>query len=88
VTIKLTSEPLFANAFLIAAFWASLKTEEPDANVAEMPLSVSLADATGLATNPASVITKLVIKIVTSVEIFRMLESSLEIGQGKLNHNF
>ena len=35
VTIKVASEPLLANAFLIAAFWSSLKTEEPAANVRE-----------------------------------------------------
>jgi hypothetical protein len=86
VTIKFTSEPLLANAFLIAAFWASLKTEEPNANVAEMPPSFSLADAIGLATSPARAITKLVIKIVASVEILRMLEGSLIDGLPKLSN--
>jgi hypothetical protein len=76
VTIKLASEPLLANAFLIAAFWASLKTEEPNGNVAEMPPSFSLADAAGLATSPASAITKLVIRIVISVEILRMFKNT------------
>jgi hypothetical protein len=89
VTIKLASEPLLANAFLIAAFWSSLKTEEPTANVAEMlPSPLSFADATGLATSPARVITKLVIRIVTSVEILRMLDGSLANRSKKIKPHF
>ncbi len=77
VTIKVASEPLLANAFLIAAFWALVSTEEPNGNVAEMPpFPFSLAVAIGLATSPASAMTKLVIRIVIRIEILLILNIS------------
>jgi hypothetical protein len=53
-----------------------VSTEEPDANVAEMLPSFSLADATELATTPESVMTRLVIRIVARIEILRILNTT------------
>jgi hypothetical protein len=49
-----------------------VSTEEPEANVAEMLPSFSLAVAIGLATRPARATTKLVIRTVKNIEILRM----------------
>jgi hypothetical protein len=78
VTVKVASVPEVTTAFLMAALWESVNNGEPNENVDDTrTASFSVAVATGLATSPASDMTKLVIRIVTRIETLRMLEGSL-----------
>jgi hypothetical protein len=89
VTKKVASAPAFATAFLIFTFCGVVKAEEPAGNENELvTVSFSLAVAAELTLRPESAITKLVIRIVTSVEILRMFLQLLGKWVKKLNHTY
>ncbi len=89
MTKKVASAPAVATTFLIFAFCGVVKAEEPAGNENELvTVSFSLTVAAKLVLKPESAIAKLVTRIVISVEILRMLYSSLVSGSKKLNHKY
>jgi len=77
MTVKVASVPWAVTAFSIADLWVLVNIGEPNANLDDTRTdSFSLAVATEPVVKPQRAITKLVIKIVTSVENLRMFNNT------------